>query len=109
MALGLGLKRGQDVMLGDAGRTRLILEDILEENKVQVVVFVDEEKSSFLITDECSVEVVPDVRVSLGTTSREGIVRVLFEAPRSIKILRGEIFRSDLLEESAEVGNVTNR
>lgn len=109
MALGLGLKRGQDVMLGNDGRTRLILDELLEENKVKVVVFIDDVKSSFIVTDECSVEVAPNVRVSLGNTSREGIVRVLFEAPRSIKILRGELYREDLIAESEGAVDVTHR
>lgn len=44
----------------------------------------------FKISDKEAVEVMPDVFVSTGDVFQTGMVRVVFDAPRSIQIRRGE-------------------
>lgn len=51
----------------------------------------------FLVSDQDATEVLPDVFVSSGGFQNGGLVRVAIEAPHSIFILRGDLYRSGTL------------
>ena len=97
MALSLGLREGKDVMIGTTGDVRLVIKTIHDSNNIDIVVYNKLEERHYTLTDDCTIEVYPNVRVSLGNTGEEDLARLLFEAPRDIKLLRGDVFRKDLL------------
>ena len=86
MALVLGLSDGDDFFVGDE---RVTLESVIEPVAFTLKVRGDE----FLITDRKSVEVLPDVMISAGTPGRSCVVKVVIDAPRSVPIWRGNIYR----------------
>lgn len=87
MALSLGISVGSRIQIGDKVMTVV---DALRGRSILVEV----EGLSYVITDQCKVEVLPGVFVFFGspTTSLQSFngLRLAFEAPRSIKIMRLE-------------------
>ena len=104
MALSLGLKRRNDVII-DNGKCRMIVQDI-HPDRVEITVSRKGSKGiiPFTVTDEESVEIYPNVKISLGNTGDADIARLLFEAPRSIKIVRGFIYREEMKLYARQMG-----
>lgn len=85
MALVLGLRVGQ-VFYADAERfelTRLLQGNAFELSRPST-------GERFVITSDESVEVCPDVCVSAGEAQQRGVARLAIEAPREIRLTRGE-------------------
>ena len=108
MALSLGLKVKNDVIIDD-GKCRLQVNKICED-KVVVTVTIKGTYGikTYSITEEESTEVYPNVRISLGNTGDMETSRLLFEAPRSIKLVRGFIHRKEMELYANQMGFSTN-
>lgn len=85
MALVLSLRSGQDFIVGE---TRFLVERVHDDRHFRVR-NVDLGKS-FNITDEHATEIMNGVFVSAGDNSPLGVARVVVDAPRAIKVSRGE-------------------
>ena len=90
MPLVLSLREGQDFFLGDeqvvVGRVHGI---------VKFEVKVKKTGKCHEISDAESVEILPDVFLSAGDRPQKGIARVAIDAPREIKITRGDRYREN--------------
>lgn len=88
MALVLGCKLGSGIRIGTVdGTTMVTVSTIDPELEVQLEVT----DRLFKITDQERTEIMPDVFVSLGSgssTKGDRYCRLVFEAPRSIRIER---------------------
>lgn len=93
MPLILSLRRNEDFYVADE---RVVLTRIRSKNDFDVV--VESVGKEFQITDLEAVEIIPDVFVSAGDYYQTGQVRVVIEAPREIRILRGERYRENVFE-----------
>ena len=88
MPLILSVTEGDDIFIND---DRLIVEAIYGDGRCDVMLGDQE----FEIGDAKSVEVMPEVLVSAGLLANNPrYVRLVFKAPRSIMILRGEKYRA---------------
>jgi hypothetical protein len=92
MALILGVKAGDRFYVGD---TRVDVVSIADPK--QIVLRVEGDGADHAITDKESVEILPSVFVSCGVSTKPGsgfaaLPRIVIEAPRSITILRGELY-----------------
>ncbi len=93
MALALGFSAGQDFYAGD---TRVKVMKIRADLTFDLEVWPPNgDKQVVHITDMESTEVAPNVRLSMGNTGTEGTARILIEAPKHIKVLRGNAYRRD--------------
>ena len=88
MALVLSLREGQDFYLDDA---QVLVTRV--EGLMHFQLMLASSGQSFVITDAESVEVMPDVFVSAGDRPQRGIARVAIDAPREIRITRGDRWR----------------
>lgn len=97
MALVLGVRVGGKVRIGSKETVETDKASILTLTRVRSLheeVGVDVDGTDYTITDKQTVEVLPRVRVSLGTGQRDfeqEYVRLVFDAPFNIRILRDEI------------------
>lgn len=87
MALILSLREGDDFYVGDS---RILLTKIAGPRQFTVET---PDGSHWGIVDDRMTEVMPDVLVSSGTQGTSTQVRVVIEAPREIRILRGAKYR----------------
>ena len=88
MALVLSLREGQDFYLDDA---QVLVTRV--DGLMHFQLMLAASGQSFVITDAESVEVLPDVFVSAGDRPQRGIARVAIDAPREIRITRGDRWR----------------
>ena len=88
MALVLSLREGQDFYLDDAQALVTRVDGLM-----RFQLMLASSGQSFVITDAESVEVMPDVFVSAGDRPQRGIARVAIDAPREIRITRGDRWR----------------
>lgn len=88
MALVLAFKEGESFFVD--GSVQFIVEKIYSPTKVKVkkIGAMDE---LFTLSSNASLEIHPNVNVFLGTKSTAHDVRLSFEAPRSIGILRADL------------------
>lgn len=91
MALILSLRKGDDFFVDDA---RVIVTDVKGPNDFTLC--DEENQEEFHITDLESKEVREHVYVSAGDYLSSGQVRLVIEAPRSIRILRGDKYRESV-------------
>jgi hypothetical protein len=84
----LSLREGQDFYLDDA---QVLVTRV--EGLMHFQLMLASSGQSFVITDAESVEVMPDVFVSAGDRPQRGIARVAIDAPREIRITRGDRWR----------------
>jgi len=88
MALVLSLREGQDFYLDDA---QVLVTRV--DGLMHFQLMLAASGLSFTITDAESAEVLPDVFVSAGDRPQRGIARVAIDAPREIRITRGDRWR----------------
>ena len=88
MALVLSLREGQDFYLDDA---QVLVTRV--DGLMHFQLMLASSGQSFVITDAESVEIMPDVFVSAGDRPQRGIARVAIDAPREIRITRGDRWR----------------
>ena len=88
MALVLSLREGQDFYLDD---DQVLVTWV--DGLMHFQLMLASSGQSFVITDAESVEVLPDVFVSAGDRPQRGIARVAIDAPREIRITRGDRWR----------------
>lgn len=85
MALSIGVSVGSQIRIG---RHKLKVEDAIRGKMIAVRV----DGKPYTITDQCSVEVAPEVFVSYGAPRGKGAsfngLRLALEAPTSMKIVR---------------------
>ncbi len=84
MALNLVIKEGRKVYAGDRHLT--VVKTL---SKFHMVLRTDDGRE-FNLTDEASVEVFPEVWISVGLKGVPGMASIAFEAPEHIMILREE-------------------
>ena len=88
MPLVLSFKEDDEFYVGDkvffvteiAGPARFVIED--------------EFGRRWDVTDERAVEIAPDVMASVGKNGSNHLARLVIDAPRSVPILRGELYGS---------------
>ena len=90
MALTLSIGYKGDFYVED---TRYVVTDFGDDRPTTVV--RDEDGAEFLIRHDAGVELEPNVVVSAGFIVASNYARLVFQAPRSIKIDRGETYRSN--------------
>lgn len=61
--------------------------------KNDVTLKVEETGKEFRITDEEATEIMPDVLIATGGYWQAGQARIVIDAPKSMRILRGEKYR----------------
>ena len=88
MALVLSLRKGQDFYLDDV---QVLVTRV--DGLMHFQLMLASSGQSFVITDAESVEIMPDVFVSAGDRPQRGIARVAIDAPREIRITRGDRWR----------------
>jgi hypothetical protein len=86
MALIIGVPMGKDFYVGE---TRIEVIDITDELNYRLRVGSQE----FDISDDCSVEVLPEVLISAGKRGGSDIARIAIQAPKRIPIRRGNVPR----------------
>lgn len=86
MPLILGLQKGHDFFVG-ADMTQVVVSDIEDGQHFTLTV----NGQDFKISDECSQEILPDVRISCGNRSNSELARLIIDAPREIGIYRGNV------------------
>ena len=91
MPLVLSLRSGQDFYLDDS---QVIVGKIHGVTKFDVTVAKTGKKHT--ITEEQATEIADDVFLSAGDNPQRGIARVAIDAPRSVKIVRGDKYRVGL-------------
>ena len=95
MALVLSLREGQDFYLDD---DQVLVTRV--DGLMHFQLMLASSGQSFVITDAESVEIMPDVFVSAGDRPQRGIARVAIDAPREIRITRGDRWREYREQES---------
>lgn len=98
MPLILGLQKGHDFYVG-ASMTRVVVSDIQDAQNFTLKI-KDEE---FFITDTCSQEILPDVRISCGNRGSAEIARLIIDAPREIRVFRGNVVHPPRKKHHADV------
>lgn len=84
MALVLSLRAGETIFVGD----RLVrVANVRHSSDFDVVV---EDGAPKAVSNRMATEILPDVFVSAGVGTRPGLLRVVFEAPPSVRIIRSE-------------------
>lgn len=90
MALVLSLKYGEDFFVGDRRVT------ILQGNSYRKVAVETDEGHKFQLESERMQEIFDGVMVSVSPEANGGMARVIVEAPRTVPILRGDKYRSNM-------------
>lgn len=88
MALIIGIPEKGDFYVGEQ---RFVLEEILSSSSFRIR--LEDGGKEFHITDRRAQEVFPEVFVSAGSKSSSGFAKIVIDAPLSIRILRGEVYR----------------
>lgn len=91
MALVLAIGLDEDFYVKD---TRVSLDSITHELKFKLKVHGSAMDNVYEITDKHALEILPNVRVSAGTNADlvKGYVKVVIDAPKTIKILREDLY-----------------
>ena len=93
MALTIGVAVGGDFYVN---HTRVVVEKILNPTTCILKVIGSCIDAEYTITDQYSVEIMPEVRVSSGNRGSMDKARLAIEAPRNkYKILRGDLYRDE--------------
>jgi len=92
MSLVLGLKQGDDFWVGDK---QVVVTRIEDARRFWVK--VEDNDKEFEVTDTYATEIMDNVFVSAGNYYKYGLIRIAIEAPRDIKILRGDRYREEYL------------
>lgn len=87
MALILSIREGEDFYVGD---TRYIVTDVKEPE-----VTINTGGVEFKLPCDCMLELKPEVMACSGKKHQNNVARIVIEADKSIKILRGELKRSE--------------
>lgn len=88
MTLVLTLRQGEDFFVQD---DRVVLEQIHSETEFSLR--RDSDGALIRLRGGPSVELFPGVLVSVAARGQLGLSRIAFEAPRSLRILRGDLYR----------------
>lgn len=96
MALVLALKSGQAFYVE---HERFVVGAVVSEIDFEVT--HERTGKTHHVTDSKSVEVLPDVFVSAGDRQQMLMARIAFEAPRSIRILRQEVYDQEMQKRKA--------
>jgi sRNA-binding carbon storage regulator CsrA len=96
MALILGAFEGDSIFIGDH---RLTVVEVTNPYLFKVLV-EDMIDSVYTVTHSQRVEVLPDVFLSAGRPTEEGMVKLVFEAPRDKVILRERLYRQRATRDS---------
>lgn len=88
MPLVISLKPGSDFYVDDV---RFVVTHIENANKFWIQ--KDGDPKPIMITDDEAVEIVPEVKASAGDYLMFQMIRLVLDAPRRIKIIRGEMLR----------------
>ena len=89
MALVLTLRQGDDFYVRD---DRVVLEEICSD--VECSLRRSSDNMLIRLRAGLSVELFPDVFVSVAARGQLGLSRISFAAPRSVPILRGDLYRN---------------
>lgn len=84
----LSVREQTDFFVADQ---RVLVTDV--RNKNDVTLMVEDTGKSYRITDEEATEILPDVLIATGGYWQAGQARIVIDAPRSLKILRGDKYR----------------
>lgn len=87
MALSLAVREGERVFIGDRP---ILLETVVNAHLVYVV---DDKGHAYKIDSNEQLEIYPDVWLQVGEASKHNGVNLTFAAPRSIVILREELYQ----------------
>ena len=88
MALVLSLREGQDFYLDD---DRVLVTRV--DGLMSFELTVERTGARSSITDAEAAEIMPDVFVSAGDRPQRGLARVAIDAPREVRITRGDKWR----------------
>jgi hypothetical protein len=94
MPLILSLREGQDFYVDEE---QIVVGRVYALTRFDL--YVPRTGARHLITEQESIEVLPEVFVSAGDRPQRGIARVAIEAPHAIILLRGDKYRASRLEE----------
>jgi len=89
MALVISVKEGEKFYIQD---TPVEVSRILDPLKFKVTVIGSTMNSVFNISDRVAVEILPGVMVSAGKNGSMLAVKVVIQAPKTIKILRAALY-----------------
>lgn len=92
MALTLGIRTGKDFFIGDC---RVKIMEIVSSTKFRIQYGAAGALKTAEISDEESVGLAENIRLSAGLHGTNELARVVIDAPRDIKILRGFIYREE--------------
>ena len=92
MPLAIGVREGEDFYVGN---DKFLLEEIVSETNFKLVHCTPAMNYQFRVTDQQMTEVMPNVKVGVGLKGTMNMVRVLIDAPKNLKILRGELYREE--------------
>lgn len=99
MGLVLSVRKGDDFFVGE---DQIVVTNVRKNDRV-VDLRVTRTGKAFTVTDEESVEVLPNVMLCAGQPSAIGFGRVIIDAPRSLTILRGTVKRGEPKHGEAEL------
>lgn len=88
MALVLTMREGEDFFVC---HEQFVLSQIVSDRDFILTRVRDQ--STIRVTEGRSLELKPNVRVSVGARGQLGLARIALEAPRTISILRGSNYR----------------
>ena len=88
MALILAVKEGESFFVG---AKKFTLTKIVTPTRLTLVEEANGLDNTFTIAGRAAQEITPEVVVFIGDKSTEKVARICFEAPRRIKIIRGEL------------------
>lgn len=91
MPLVIGVPLEKDFFVMDE---RFVIIDVPSEKSFKIKHIGEHMDRIFEINDLCSVQVLPEVKISSGPNCIRGeIARVLIDAPRHINVARGNVYR----------------
>jgi hypothetical protein len=90
VALVLTLRQGEDFFIA---KERLVVESIVSETEFFVVRMLD--GARFQVVDTRSTEIFKGVSLSAGARGQLDLARVAIEAPRAVRIMRGDNYRKE--------------
>lgn len=87
MSLTIGVLKDHDFYVDD---TRVVVSEIYDQTSFEL--HIPETGARHRITDQYAVEILPGVMVSAGNMGSMLKARMAIDAPRHIKIYRGELY-----------------